>query len=142
MTRPGHASMRLVWSPPKLTDLMLSLFYLALPPPPPSELAVPGISLPPPRTPSGFNVDRAGPSVFGSHPLSHHSVEGVVHTDIRFQPAASGEISVVPFVELPTEPSPGVEQGVVRVRSLAAAPGVQEADMSVFTDIKTNGRSR
>ena len=31
-------------------------------------------------------------------------------------------------------PHPGVEEGVVRIGPLAAAPGMQETDMSVFTD--------
>ena len=33
-------------------------------------------------------------------------------------------------------PHPGVEQGVVRIRPFAAAPGMQETDMSVFPDVR------
>ena len=34
-------------------------------------------------------TDRARPSDFGSHPLSHHSVEGVVLADNGFPPVVS-----------------------------------------------------
>ena len=86
----------------------------------------------------------------GSHPPSPLSIggvvpaynvfptssRGVVPADIGFLPPASGEVSVAPSAQLPTEP-PTVsslvkKHRVVTIRPLVSAPGTQETNMSVF----------
>lgn len=61
--------------------------------PPVSHTTEPGVSLAPPLLLSPpFNVDKAGPSAFDSHPLSHQNVEGVVTADNGFPPAFHGVV--------------------------------------------------
>lgn len=55
-------------------------------------------------------------------------------------PTGSDGVSIVSSVqrltERPTVSHPGVKQGVIRIVSFAAAPGMQETNMHVFTDVR------
>ena len=52
-------------------------------------------------------------------------------------------MNVVPSVQVPTEPRtvsfPGVDRIVERIKPLAAAPGMQDTSVCVFTDVRLMG---
>ena len=74
------------------------------------------------------------PQVTVSHPRSPRRVEGVVFSNVRFPPTASGEVSVASSTQFPTGPTSGypsdVEQAVVVIRPLVV-PGQQVYDTDI-----------